>query len=154
MHKIIVCTTYGSKTVAESVMKQHSISHVNYFICSILFPGMTSGFWPVKANCGVTSGLLDELIWFCSSLLYTQNSTDLLGAQMLHQLTGLDLIDKHLIGSSSAICVLEERDTPVWFVFQKNLMILLVWLRQNDVPADTGAGSMNSWLVCTAGQDS
>lgn len=47
------------------------------------------------------------------------NSTDLLGAQMLQQPAGLDLIENCLIGSSSAISVLEERDTPLSFCFPK-----------------------------------
>lgn len=38
---------------------------------------------------------------------------------MLQQPAGLDLIENCLIGSSSAISVLEERDTPLWFCFPK-----------------------------------
>lgn len=38
---------------------------------------------------------------------------------MLQQHTGLDLIEKCLIGSSSAISVLEEWDTPLWFCLSK-----------------------------------
>ena len=39
------------------------------------------------------------------------------------------------------------------FVFQKNLMITLVLQRKDDVPADFGRESMNSWLVCSARLD-
>lgn len=38
---------------------------------------------------------------------------------MLHQSAGLDLIEKCLIGSSSAISVLEEWDTPLWLCLSK-----------------------------------
>lgn len=38
---------------------------------------------------------------------------------MLHQPAGLHLIEKCLIGSSSAISVLAEWDTPLWFRLSK-----------------------------------
>lgn len=38
---------------------------------------------------------------------------------MLHQPTGRYLIEKCLIGSSSAISVVEEWDTPLWVCLSK-----------------------------------
>lgn len=38
---------------------------------------------------------------------------------MLHHPAGLHLIEKCLIGTSSAISVHEEQDTPLWFCLSK-----------------------------------
>lgn len=38
---------------------------------------------------------------------------------MLHQPAGLYLIEKCLIGSSSAISQIEDWDTPLWFCLSK-----------------------------------
>lgn len=72
---------------------------------------------------------------------------------MLRQPAGLHLIEKCLIGSSSVIPVVEAWDTPFFFSFefQRNLKIILLWQRRDDVPADIGMESW-SWLACSTGQ--
>lgn len=64
-----------------------------------------------------------------------------------YQPAGLDLITLTL-----AYLVLKSGTLLFGFVYQKNL-IILVWQRQDDVPDDIGMESMNSWLVCSARQE-